>query len=143
MNNQFQSTKVTSRVAQISGNIPRCVFYLIIDTCAQCCSGMPLTVGNCFTAFLGLMAGMAVALLLFCAEFAMARAGIRMTLLGCYGDKSDMPLERAIEKLIDQTTKQSFKHSQFGGYARRRKSHKKWKSAEDLRIDERLYSHFY
>ena len=67
---------------------------------------MPLTVGNCFTAFLALMVGAAVALLLFCVEFTAARAGIRPTLLECYGNTTEVPLDRAIEKLMK---KQIFK----------------------------------
>ena len=101
---------------------------------------MPLTVGNCFTAFLALMVGAAVALLLFCVEFATARAGIRPTLLDCYGNTTEVPLERAIEKLMKKRFFQNFRP---GPGVRRRKIHKRWKSAEDLHSDDQYYSNYY
>ena len=167
---------------------------------------MPLTVGNCFTAFLALMVGMAVALLLFCVEFTTARAGIRHgcqmakarfldrmclalqasglwlryatlqnlihsfpwiapphpplwrnprkgrdqilpsgnlgfrpSLLDCYGNSKVVPLERAIEKY----KKRFLKDFGLGPGMRRRKTHRKWKSAEDLHLNDRYYSNFY
>ena len=96
---------------------------------------MPLTVGNCFTAFFALLVGMAVALLLFCAEFTTAKAGIRPTLLDCYGNPTQVPLERAIERWMNQYQKRFLKAGM-----RRRKIHKRWRSAEDIHLDKNYYS---
>ena len=82
------------------------------------------------------MVGMASALLLFFVEFTTAKAGIRPTLLECYGNTSEAPLERAVEKLM----KRRFRPEPG---VRRRKPHKRWKSAEDLHWDDEYYSKYY